>query len=111
MESSRLILSRIRAAYLAVALLLVASAALAQSSAAPLPLDPAIRSGKLPNGLTYFIRKNAKPEKRALLRLAVQAGSIDEVAEHFERHGEELTAADRVDVFPGRLRKTGIDEP
>jgi len=44
----------------------------------PLPLDPAIRTGKLPNGLTYFIRKNAKPENRALLRLAVQAGSIDE---------------------------------
>ncbi len=79
-----------------VALLLVASAALAQSSAAPLPLDPAIRSGKLPNGLTYFIRKNAKPEKRALLRLAVQAGSIDEeedqrglahLLEHMEFNG------------------------
>src|SRR5690349_382084 len=50
----------------------------AAADTAPLPLDPAIRTGKLPNGLTYFIRKNAKPENRALLRLAVQAGSIDE---------------------------------
>src|SRR5215203_3950772 len=79
-ESSRLILSRIGAAYRVVALLLVASAATAQTPAAsvPLPLDPAIRTGTLPNGLTYFIRKNARPEKRAMLRLAVQAGSIDE---------------------------------
>ena len=50
----------------------------AQDLAAPLPLDPAIRTGTLPNGLTFFIRRNAQPEKRVLLRLAVKAGSIDE---------------------------------
>jgi len=50
----------------------------ATADATPLPLDPAIRTGKLPNGLTYFIRPNPRPEKRAMLRLAVQAGSIDE---------------------------------
>ena len=44
----------------------------------PLPLDPAIRTGTLPNGLTFFIRRNAQPEKRAALRLVVKAGSIDE---------------------------------
>ncbi len=42
------------------------------------PLDPAVRTGKLPNGLTYYIRKNAKPEKRVELRLAVNAGSVNE---------------------------------
>jgi zinc protease len=42
----------------------------------PLPLDPSIITGKLNNGLTYYIRKNAKPEKRCELRLAVNAGSI-----------------------------------
>ena len=41
-------------------------------------MDPAIRTGRLPNGLTYYIRRNPRPEKRALLRLAVKAGSIDE---------------------------------
>lgn len=41
-----------------------------------LPLDPAIVHGKLPNGITYFIKQNKKPEKRAELRLAVNAGSI-----------------------------------
>ncbi len=45
---------------------------------APLPLDPAIRTGTLPNGLTYFIRQNPRPANRVLLRLAVRAGSIDE---------------------------------
>jgi zinc protease len=44
----------------------------------PLKLDPLVRTGKLPNGMMYFIRKNTKPEKRAELRLAVNAGSMEE---------------------------------
>jgi zinc protease len=78
-ESSRLILSRIRAAYLVTALLLVGGApGSAQDLNAPLPLDLAIRTGTLPNGLTFFIRHNALPNDRVMLRLAVKAGSIDE---------------------------------
>ena len=77
MGSSRRILSRISAAYL-LPLLLFTAAASAQDLAAPLALDPAIRAGTLPNGLKFFIRRNGQPEKRALLRLAVKAGSIDE---------------------------------
>src|SRR5215216_4746037 len=50
----------------------------ATAAADLLPLDPAVRTGKLPNGLTYYIRKNAKPEKRVELRLAVNAGSVQE---------------------------------
>ncbi|MEM6328108.1 MAG: pitrilysin family protein, partial [Bacteroidota bacterium] len=42
----------------------------------PLTLDPAVRSGVLDNGLTYFVRENAEPEARAELRLVVNAGSI-----------------------------------
>ena len=41
-----------------------------------LPLDSKIVTGKLPNGLTYYIRANKKPERRAELRLAVNAGSV-----------------------------------
>ena len=41
-----------------------------------LPFDSTITVGKLDNGLTYYIRKNKKPENRAELRLAVNAGSI-----------------------------------
>ena len=43
---------------------------------APLPIDPAVRSGKLENGLRYVIRENKRPENRAELRLVVDAGSI-----------------------------------
>jgi zinc protease len=38
--------------------------------------DSKITVGKLPNGLTYYIRPNRKPEKRAELRLVVKAGSV-----------------------------------
>ena len=53
----------------------VARAALTPMSAT-LPVDPKVRIGTLPNGIRYYIRQNAKPEKRAELRLVVNAGSI-----------------------------------
>ena len=43
-----------------------------------IPFDTAVRRGTLPNGFTYFIRRNARPEKRVALRLAVKAGSLHE---------------------------------
>ena len=43
---------------------------------APLPVDPKVRIGTLPNGLRYYIRQNRKPEKRAELRLVVNAGAV-----------------------------------
>jgi len=46
-----------------------------------LPVDPNVKVGKLPNGLTYYIRKNAKPEKKVQLRLVVNAGSVLEDAD------------------------------
>ena len=58
--------------------LLSAPSAPAQDLNEPLRLDPAVRTGRLPNGLTYFIRRNVQPANRAMLRLAVGAGSIDE---------------------------------
>ena len=50
----------------------------AQDLQAPLPLDPTITTGRLSNGLVYFIRRNTRPANRVLLRLAVRAGSNDE---------------------------------
>ncbi len=41
-----------------------------------LPVDSQIIRGKLDNGITYYIRKNKKPEDRLELRLVVNAGSI-----------------------------------
>lgn len=40
--------------------------------------DPAVRIGKLENGLTYYIRQNKRPEQKVELRLALNAGSINE---------------------------------
>jgi zinc protease len=42
----------------------------------PLPFDPAVRRGRLPNGISYYIRRNGRPEHRVALRLAVDAGSV-----------------------------------
>jgi zinc protease len=42
----------------------------------PLPVDPAVTVGVLPNGLRYYLRANRKPAQRAELRLVVNAGSI-----------------------------------
>jgi zinc protease len=57
----------------------------------PVPTDPTVKIGKLPNGLTYYIKKNAKPEKKMELRLVVNAGSILEDPDqqglaHFMEH-------------------------
>jgi zinc protease len=43
-----------------------------------IPIDPAIKKGTLKNGLTYYIKQNKQPEKRLELRLAVNAGSMQE---------------------------------
>lgn len=56
-----------------------------------LAFDPLVRRGTLPNGVRYYIRKNTRPEKRAELRLAVDAGAILEDDDqrglaHFTEH-------------------------
>jgi zinc protease len=38
--------------------------------------DTAVIRGVLPNGLTYYVRRNAEPRARAELRLVVNAGSV-----------------------------------
>jgi zinc protease len=61
-----------------LALLVGGPLAGAQELTGPLPVDASVRTGTLPNGLKFFIRRNPRPADRVLLRLAVQAGSIDE---------------------------------
>ncbi|NCU05650.1 MAG: insulinase family protein, partial [Chitinophagaceae bacterium] len=50
----------------------------AQQLTDKIPFDAKVKTGKLDNGLTYFIRPNQKPEKRVELRLVVNAGAINE---------------------------------
>ncbi|MDR1256487.1 MAG: insulinase family protein [Spirochaetaceae bacterium] len=42
----------------------------------PIPAAETLRQGTLPNGMRYFIYENRKPENRACLTLAVNAGAI-----------------------------------
>ena len=73
---------------------LLACACLAQAEirlSDPLPLAPEVTVGKLPNGLTYYIKKNARPAQKVELRLVVKAGSILEDDDqqglaHFTEH-------------------------
>lgn len=42
------------------------------------PLDPAFKFGRLPNGMRYVIRRNATPKGTAQVRMEIAAGSLDE---------------------------------
>jgi zinc protease len=74
----------------------------------PLPFDTAVTKGVLPNGLTYYVRRNTKPEKRVMLQLAVKAGSVDETdREQGLAHFLEHMAFNGSRHFPpGELIKT-----
>jgi zinc protease len=57
----------------------------------PLPLDPAVRTGKLANGFTYYIRHNEEPKNRVLMYLVNNVGSVLEDEDqrglaHFMEH-------------------------
>jgi len=76
---------------LLVALVLVSGRGECFSQSMPLPLDPAVRTGKLSNGFTYYIRRNTEPRKRVVFYLANKIGSILETDEqlglaHFMEH-------------------------
>lgn len=43
-----------------------------------LPMDAAVRYGKLPNGLTYYVRHNKLPENQAFFYIAQKVGSVQE---------------------------------
>ena len=61
--------------FIFIAAILAAVMAFGQN---PLPNDPAVRVGKLENGLTYYIRHNDQPAQRAEFWLATDAGAHQE---------------------------------
>ena len=71
------------------------------------PMDSAVRKGVLPNGLTYYLRHNEWPEKRAFFYIAQKVGSIQEEDDqrglaHFLEH----MCFNGTTNFPGdRLKK------
>jgi zinc protease len=64
---------------------------LGTAGAQTMALDPAVRTGKLPNGFTYYIRHNEEPKNRVMLYLVNKAGSVLEDEDqrglaHFMEH-------------------------
>jgi zinc protease len=43
---------------------------------AQLPVDPAVKTGALDNGLSWYVQVNKAPSDRAIFRLVVRAGSV-----------------------------------
>ena len=70
---------QLRIRKISACLLLLAAGSVAQAAlnlADPIPVGPQVQKGQLANGLTYYIQKNTRPEKRLELRLVVKAGSV-----------------------------------
>src|SRR6478672_9073538 len=82
-----------------------------------IPLDPAVKTGTLPNGVTFYVRKNTRPASRVLLRLAVKTGSLDEaddqqglahMLEHMAFNGSEhFKPGDLVSYFESTGARLG----
>ena len=75
--TTNLINMKLKRIFNAAALLLIAVMTQAQTMP-PLPMDKAVRMGKLDNGLTYYVRQNGWPEKRVNFYIAQRVGSIQE---------------------------------
>lgn len=68
-----------------------------------LPIDPAVRMGTLPNGLTYIIRHNENPKNRANYYIAQKVGSIlEEDSQAGLAHFLEHMAFNGTKNFPGK---------
>ena len=61
--------------FIIIAALFAAAMAFGQTA---LPNDPAVRTGKLENGMTYYIRHNDQPAQRAEFYLATDVGAFQE---------------------------------
>lgn len=78
-------------------------------------MDPEVRTGKLDNGLTYYIRHNAFPEKRASFLIAQKVGSVqEEDSQRGLAHFLEHMCFNGSDNFPGNgiidyLRTLGVE--
>ena len=84
-------------------LLLITSFVTVAQQNPPLPVDPNVRTGKLENGLTYYIRNNGLPENRADFYIAQKVGSMQEEDNqaglaHFLEH----MAFNGTQNFPGK---------
>lgn len=69
----------------------------------PLPIDSAVRVGKLDNGLTYYIRHNEYPKQRAEFHIAQAVGAIlEEDHQNGLAHFLEHMAFNGTEHFAGK---------
>lgn len=69
----------------------------------PLPLNPAVKHGQLPNGLNYYILHNEQPKERANFYIAQKVGSTLETPEQLGlAHFLEHMAFNGTEHFPGK---------
>jgi zinc protease len=69
----------------------------------PLPIDSAVRMGKLDNGLTYYIRHNEYPKQRAEFHIAQAVGAIlEEDHQNGLAHFLEHMAFNGTEHFAGK---------
>ncbi|MBQ9654687.1 MAG: insulinase family protein [Prevotella sp.] len=92
---------------LIVCFLTVMAAMAAQAQ--PLPQDPTVRTGKLKNGMTYYIRHNAKEAGLADFYIAQRVGAIlEEPRQRGLAHFLEHMAFNGTKHFPGKGKQLGI---
>lgn len=76
----------------------------------PLPLDPAVRTGQLPNGMTYYIRHNETPKGQADFYIAQKVGSIlEEDNQRGLAHFLEHMCFNGTENFPGNNLITWLE--
>ncbi|MDE6532358.1 MAG: insulinase family protein [Muribaculaceae bacterium] len=69
----------------------------------PLPLNPKVKSGKLPNGLSYYIMHNEEPKERANFYIAQKVGSTLETEDQLGlAHFLEHMAFNGTTHYPGK---------
>ena len=92
----------------------VASASAQMDPMAPIPTDPELRTGTLPNGMTYYVRHNEKPKGQADFYILHNVGAIQENdAEQGLAHFLEHMAFNGTKNLPGKqlieyLEKIGV---
>ena len=69
---------KLKRIFTAAVLLFVSAVAMMAQEMPAIPVDEAVRIGKLDNGLTYYIRYNNWPEHRAEFYIAQKVGSLQE---------------------------------
>ena len=80
-------------------------------SAQQLPMDPAVRHGKLDNGLTYYIYPNGQPKHEAEFYIVQRVGSIlEEEHQRGLAHFLEHMAFNGTKHFPGKRLISYLEE-